>query len=119
MTLDNAWNTFYCTVAFCERDFVKLKTQTRAFVNNATITISDKGYSPESLTVKAGSQVKLKLINHGGAGCVQSFTIPKLGIQKIVRLGDSDSIDFTAPKEKGQIAFMCSMGMYRGVINVI
>lgn len=88
-------------------------------VQTATITIGERGYSPTLLTIKAGSQVKLHLNNTAGAGCVQAFTIPSLGIQKIVPVGTQSDITFTAPSKPGQLPFMCSMGMYRGTMNVI
>lgn len=88
-------------------------------VSQITITLDDKGYFPNSFTVNKGSYVTMHLVNSGGKGCIQGFTIPRLGIQKVVRFGTSDTISFLAPKEAGEIAFMCSMGMYRGVINVI
>lgn len=108
-----------CSLAYCknngngpEQDAVA------AAVSEQTITIENSGYAPNSFTVKAGSEVTLHLVNTDGYSCAQAFTIPKLNIKKIVRPGSSETIQFTAPKEKGQIAFMCSMGMYRGVINV-
>ncbi len=88
-------------------------------VQNPTVEITASGYTPNNVTVKAGSNVTLHLTNTGGQGCTQSFTIPSLGIQKVVPMGNSDVIAFTAPNQPGQIPFMCSMGMYRGVINVI
>lgn len=84
-----------------------------------TITINEFGYSPRILTVRANSNVSIILNNKSGTGCIQAFTIPKLGIQKIVPPGLSSTISFRAPYEKGAMPFMCSMGMYRGVINVI
>lgn len=86
---------------------------------NPTIEFTSNGYTPNTINIKAGTNVTLNLKNTTGAGCIQSFVIPKLGLQKIVSIGNSDSIQFTAPNEKGQITFMCGMGMYRGVINVI
>lgn len=88
--------------------------------NNPTITINDTGYEPSNLAVKAGSQVTLNIVNKGGGGCTQAFTLPEYNVQKIIPIGTSDKITFTAPNKPGsQIAFMCSMGMYRGTINVI
>ncbi len=114
-TLDNAWNAFYCTVSFCDS-----QAQAATDVTNApTLYIDDNGYSPNNLSVKAGSEVSLTVINRGGGGCVQAFTIPSLSLQKIIPVGTSEILQFTAPKEKGELAFMCSMGMYRGIINVI
>ncbi|MCL4417535.1 MAG: cupredoxin domain-containing protein, partial [Actinobacteria bacterium] len=64
-------------------------------------------------------QITLHLTNTDGRGCVQAFTIPSLGVQKVIPVGSSDTVSFTAPQTPEQIPFMCSMGMYRGVINVI
>ncbi len=119
LTLENLWSGFYCTVSFCDKDFEPTIAQAVAPVTNTTISIERDGYNPSSLSVKAGSQVTLKLVNNGGGGCTQAFTIPKLRMQKVVPLGVSDTITFTAPSEPGPLAFMCSMGMFRGVINVI
>lgn len=119
LTLNNLWTGFYCTVSFCDRDFAPT-AQAAAPITDATITINDDGYSPNSLTVKAGSEVTLNIVNKGGGGCTQAFTLPKYNIQKIVPIGSSDKVTFTAPNEPGtQLAFMCSMGMFRGTINVI
>ncbi len=120
LTLDNAWKGFWCTVSFCSVSSAQASNGQNAAVQEANISIESVGYSPNNLTVKAGSQVTINLVNNGGGGCTQAFTIPSLGIQKIVPLGASDTIQFTAPNEPGtQLAFMCGMGMFRGVINVI
>lgn len=94
-------------------------TTVETATTNPTITIGSSGYSPTQLTIKAGTQIKLHLTNTGGVGCTQTFTIPKLGIQQSVPTGTQSDITFTAPTEPGELPFMCSMGMYRGVMNVI
>jgi sulfite exporter TauE/SafE len=119
LTLNNIWSGFYCAISFCDKDFGPSAAQAAAPVADATITINTDGYSPNNLTVKAGSEVTLNIVNKGGGGCTQAFTIPKYNIQKIVPIGSSDKVTFTAPSEPGPIAFMCSMGMFRGTINVI
>lgn len=119
LTLENTLTNFYCTFSFCDRDFAASAQQAVVPVSNATITIDNNGYTPNNLTVKAGSQVTLQLVNNGGGGCAQAFTIPKYNIQKIVSIGNKDTVTFTAPNEPGSIPFMCSMGMFRGTINVI
>ena len=119
LTLNNLWTGFYCTVSFCDKDFAPT-AQAANPVADATITINSNGYDPDNLTVKAGSEVTLNIVNKGGGGCTQAFTLPKYNIQKIVPIGSSDKVTFTAPNEPGtQLAFMCSMGMFRGTINVI
>lgn len=88
-------------------------------VSEATITFLQTEYTPSMITVEAGKPVTLNLVNTSGNGCIQAFTIPKLGIQKVVSVGSQDVIQFTAPSQPQQMEFMCSMGMYRGVIDVI
>lgn len=117
LTLGNIGREFYCTaLAFCEKPAYAANRQT---VTEATILLNDYGYTPEELTVKAGSEIKLNLVNKNGQGCIQAFTIPRLGIQKIIRTGTSDAITFKAPETKQDLSFMCSMGMYQGIIHVI
>ncbi|MBI4099887.1 sulfite exporter TauE/SafE family protein [Candidatus Microgenomates bacterium] len=111
----NSLHEAFCTVAFCTQSPVLLESATQT----ATINIGPGGYSPNEVTVKAGTAVKLTLVNNGGGGCAAAFTIPSLGIRKVVQVGTTEIINFTAPTTAGPLPFMCSMGMYRGMINVI
>ncbi len=115
-TFNNLWSGVWCTFDFCSSTGT---ANAQTANNEASVAITANGYNPDNVTVKAGSQVTLHLTNTGGGGCTQAFTIPSLGVQKIVPIGSSDTVAFTAPSQPGQIPFMCSMGMYRGVINVI
>jgi hypothetical protein len=104
----------YCFMSYCDTPRL-----VEVPVADATITITPNGYSPSRFAVKAGSQVKIHLVNSGAGGCTQAFTIPSLNLQKIVPPNSSDVVTFTAPDKPGPISFMCSMGMYEGTINVI
>lgn len=117
-TLGNIWKGFWCTVSFCPAQGNQMVAPGQA-VNEATITFGAVAYSPNTITVKTGSTVTLHLQNKEGTSCIQAFTIPSLGIQKLVPIGTTDTITFTAPNQPQQIAFMCSMGMYKGLIRVI
>jgi heme/copper-type cytochrome/quinol oxidase subunit 2 len=79
-----------------------------------TININSDGYSPSRVVLPANTKVKIKLVNAGGYSCAQGFTVPKYGIQKIVPPGYTNFIEFTTPASGERVAFMCSMGMYRG-----
>lgn len=119
LTLENIWNDIYCTaITICDDSILAVRASSGkvagSAVDAATINIERAGYNPNTIVVKAGSQVTLNLVNNDGGGCTQAFTIPRLGIQKIVPLGSSDTITFTAPGEPGELAFMCGMGMFRG-----
>lgn len=117
-TLGSLGKGVWCSISFCDNS-ENTNTSIAGVTDKADIDIEVAGYNPNILTVKKGSTVTLNLKNVSGSGCTQAFTIPSLGIQKIVRLGSSDTVKFTAPDKTGEIAFMCSMGMYRGTINVI
>ena len=119
VTAETITSNMYCALAICDNSPLVRGAVSSAPVNTATIMIEQNQYSPNTIVVKAGSEVTLNLINKSGGGCTQAFTIPKLGIQKIVPLGSSDTVSFTAPGEPGKLSFMCSMGMYRGTIEVI
>ncbi len=84
-----------------------------------TITITNNGYVPNNLDIKAGEEITLTIKNDNAYSCAQAFTIPKFGIEKIVPPGTQEVVKFTAPDDLGKIAFTCSMGMYRGVLNIV
>lgn len=87
-------------------------------VQNVELLVTAHGYEPNVITVKSGERVKLKLISSGAYSCASAFRIPALGISKNLQPNSTDFVDFT-PKNPGKITFSCSMGMYRGVIEVI
>ena len=120
-TLGKVLTNITCTISFCDSNQVAGATTDSNIVKEATIFITQSGYrtQPETVNVKAGSKVKFNIVNQGGGGCIQAFTIPKLNIQRLISIGNSDNVEFTAPSEPGPLAFMCSMGMFRGSINVI
>lgn len=80
--------------------------------------VTANGYSPNYFRVKKDSPVTLKLIGKDAYSCASAFRIPSLGISKNIQANETYEIKFT-PTESGQIIFTCSMGMYRGVIEVI
>ncbi|OGF99988.1 hypothetical protein A2Y99_01550 [Candidatus Gottesmanbacteria bacterium RBG_13_37_7] len=85
---------------------------------NVTIEITSQGYFPNYIKVKKGSPVTLKLINKNTYSCASAFRIPSLGISENIQPNQEKTIIFT-PQKSGEIPFSCSMGMYRGVIEVL
>ncbi len=86
---------------------------------NVVIDIQESGYSPNTVTVKAGTTVSFQIRNDGVYTCASAFTIPAFNYQKVIQAGKTETISLKMPDKPTQIPFMCSMGMYRGVINVI
>lgn len=87
-------------------------------VQTADIQVGGYGYTPNYIQVKAGSPVKLNLTTSGPLGCTSVFRLPQLGITKSLSEGPI-SVEFTAPSNPTKLTYTCSMGMYRGTIDVI
>lgn len=85
---------------------------------NAQINITSTGYSPNYIKVKKGEAVNLTLKSINAFSCALAFRIPSLRISKNLQPNDIQQISFV-PTKTGQIQFNCSMGMYRGIIEVI
>ncbi len=117
-SLDGLAGEAYCAISFCHQATVA-GAQTEAPNNEVTVNITASGYSTDHEAIAAGKLVTMHLINTDGRGCQQSFMIPKLGISRIVRPGQSATIQFTAPDQPGELTFNCSMGMFRGSLRVI
>lgn len=81
------------------------------------ITQKADGYFPNHLTVKKGRPVKLIIDSEESYSCASSFSMPKMGIRKTLQAGEN-VFEFV-PEKSGDIPFSCSMGMYRGTIEVI
>lgn len=94
-------------------------TQKDVTVNqNPEIEISSTGYSPTYIRVKKGETVNLTLKSKDAFSCASAFRIPALNIAKNLQPNDTQLISFV-PTQTGVIQFNCSMGMYRGVIDVL
>ncbi|MEI8230911.1 MAG: sulfite exporter TauE/SafE family protein [Candidatus Peregrinibacteria bacterium] len=85
-------------------------------VQDISMAVNSYGYEPSELTIKAGVPVRFHVDGTNARGCTQGFTIPSLGIQKVLAAGDN-VFEFT-PTSAGRIPFSCSMGMVRGAFTV-
>lgn len=74
-------------------------------------------YEPNKITIKASVPVRWKIDGTDAFGCTSIMTIPSMNISQALHSGEN-IIEFT-PTERGQLAFMCSMGMVRGSFTVI
>lgn len=82
-----------------------------------TINVEDRGYSPNYWNIKSGQPVRLRLITNRTFGCARAFTIPALGLEKVLPDTGETLIDIPA-QAQGQLNFTCSMGMYTGTIKI-
>lgn len=89
-----------------------------AVTQSVDIIVTSSGYSPNYFKVKKGSPVTILLTSKDAYSCASAFRIPSFGISKNLQANETQTITFT-PEKTGRIPFSCSMGMYRGVIEVI
>lgn len=77
----------------------------------------DGGYQPSHVTLQAGKPVRWEVDAINAGGCTSVLVSRQLGIQKLLTPG-KNVFEFT-PTEPGEIAFSCSMGMFRGSFTVL
>lgn len=87
-------------------------------VQEVRVAVSTNGYQTSSQTLRAGVPVKLTLSSVGTQGCARAFSIPSLGITKLLPETGDDTLTFT-PTEKGLLTYSCNMGMHVGSFEVI
>lgn len=84
----------------------------------ATIQVTNHGYTPNKLQVKAGKPVQLTLESEETYSCALSFILKEFGIAVDLKPTDTKKVSFM-PTRKGNYTFSCSMGMYTGTLEVI
>ena len=80
------------------------------------ITATSDGYSPSTTHARAGVPTTLLIRSNDAQGCVRAFTVPDLGIQKILPTSGESRID-VGTLQAGTLAYACGMGMYTGTIT--
>lgn len=76
------------------------------------------GYAFDHSVVKSGVPVKIVFDSKNTTGCARSFSIPSLGISKILPENGTETVEFT-PTGPGVITYSCNMGMHVGTISVL
>jgi len=79
------------------------------------IRVTPHGYDPASLQIPAGRAVTLAITRDGAPNCGSEIVFPALAIRHKLPLGETVLIALPA-QTKGEIAFSCGMGMYRGML---
>lgn len=115
VTLQSIAENFPVTISMGS---VSTNMDTVPVTQQAEISVTANGYFPNYIKVQKGSPVTLKLTSKDAYSCASAFRIPSLGISKNLKANEIQTVTFV-PVKTGKIAFSCSMGMYRGVIEVI
>jgi plastocyanin domain-containing protein len=75
------------------------------------------GYSPGRIDAKANTATTLRMKSLGTYGCERAFSIPKLGISKMLPSSGDTDIAIPAQAAGTTLVGTCSMGMYTFSIN--
>lgn len=82
------------------------------------ITVTSRGYTANTNTLKAGIPVRLTLTTDGVLGCSRAFTIPDQNLFKLLPVTGTEVVEFT-PEKPGTLIYTCSMGMYSGAFQIV
>lgn len=90
---------------------VPVEEASKEGVREITVSGDEYSFSPNSLALTAGEQVKVTFKNTGNLP--HNFVITELGVStKTIPGGQEDSVTFTVDKS-GTYAFFCSVGDHR------
>ena len=82
-----------------------------------SISVTDKGFQPPVVNVKAGSPVTLVVKRVEQRTCATELVLKEHGINQPLPLNEEVEITFT-PTQSGDLTYACAMDMYRGTIHV-
>jgi RND family efflux transporter MFP subunit len=86
-------------------------------VQTARVTVSDQGYEPSKLSLRAGVPARITFVRTSEKTCGTEVVFPSLNIRRPLPLNQPVDIEFTA-EETGDVAFVCGMNMLRGTVVV-
>jgi plastocyanin domain-containing protein len=86
-------------------------------IKTVRINISQRGYSPASVSVRKGRTVRLVFYRADASNCGEELVFPALNIKRDIPVRKPVAVTLT-PRRTGEISFACGMDMYRGKILV-
>jgi sulfite exporter TauE/SafE len=89
-----------------------------AGVQHILVEVKKTSYSPSRVQARAGLPTKLTLRTNGIRDCTSGFVIPAMNLERSLPVIGDTEIDLGKPAA-GRIDYTCSIGMYRGVIDVL
>jgi len=85
-------------------------------VQEVKVELTDKGYEPETIKLKAGSPAKVTFVRRTDEACGDEVVIKDYGIKRSLPLNQPVVVEFTP--RKGEFTFGCGMGMFEGKVVV-
>ena len=85
--------------------------------NIVRIDVHNSGYAPDNLVLPANQAVELHLVTENTQSCSRAFVIPALQLQQLLPETGETVLEIPAQPAGRKLDFMCSMGMYTGVMQ--
>lgn len=104
------------TDAFAQRR-PKTKKSVAGKVQNVRISLTERGYQPETFRLKKGIPARVTFIRKTEDDCGKEVVLPAYNIKRRLPLNQPVTIRFT-PRRSGSFNFICGMDMLRGTIIV-
>lgn len=82
----------------------------------AKVELTDNGFEPTSLKLKANVPAKVTFTRRTDAGCAKEVEMKDYKIKRDLPLNEPVTIEFTP--RKGEFTFACAMGMLKGKLVV-
>ena len=82
----------------------------------ATVEVTDKGFEPSSLKLKAGAPAKVTFVRKTDETCAKEVVIKEYNINRKLPLNEPVTVEFTP--RKGEFGFACGMDMIKGKLIV-
>lgn len=82
----------------------------------AAVEVTDKGFEPSSLKLKAGAPAKVTFTRKTDATCAKEVVIKEYKIERKLPLNEPVTVEFTP--HKGEFSFACGMDMIKGKLIV-
>jgi cobalt-zinc-cadmium efflux system membrane fusion protein len=86
-------------------------------VQGAKVLVTETGYEPAKLTVRAGEVARITFVRTTDKTCGTEVVFPSLNIRRPLPLNEPVVVEFM-PKGSGEIGFVCGMNMLRGTVVV-
>lgn len=81
--------------------------------NEVSMLVTEKGYEPSSIKVKAGEPVTLKITRKTNSTCAREITVPSQKLKVDLPLDKEVTVKIAA-LTKGEIKFGCAMDLMIG-----
>ena len=86
-------------------------------MQQAKVLVTEQGYEPAKVTLKAGSAARITFVRTSDKTCGTEVVFPSLNIRRALPLNQPVAVDFT-PSAAGELTFVCGMNMLRGAVVV-